>query len=207
MLVVGLIDFGLCNLDSITRALEYCGARVFRISDGNQPFSVSHLVLPGVGSFKTAMQNLQNRNLINYLNLNVVTNNIPLLGICLGMQLLAEISFEQGETKGLGLIPGRIVKLQSSKNYKLPHVGWNEVNYTDNEFFSGIRQHEDFYFVHNYHFECDRRYQIAETQYEKPFISAVRRKHVIGVQFHPEKSQTAGMQLLKNFLYYMGMFP
>lgn len=200
MCIVGLIDSGICNLDSITRALEYSGAKVYRIADGNAIPEITHLVLPGVGSFKTAMQNLHSRNLINYLNSAVLKDHKPLLGICLGMQLLAEIGLEEGETAGLGFIPGRVVKLSTSKTYRLPHIGWNEVKYSDLELFSEVQQGENFYFVHSYYFECDKKYQVAETQYEKVFSSAIRNRHVMGVQFHPEKSQNAGFQLLKNFL-------
>jgi glutamine amidotransferase len=200
---VVVIDYGMGNLGSVRRASEECGADV-EVSD--QPVdlrSATHIILPGVGSFTDGMANLTSHGWVSAIREAVLNDGIPLLGICLGMQLLAEIGYEGGETPGLGLIPGKVDLLKSTSSVeRIPHVGWNEI-FSSNQasLFEGIPDGSDFYFVHSYHFKVkDPSHVVATTPYCGGFISAVQSGNVYGVQFHPEKSQRSGFQLLKNFL-------
>ena len=200
---VTIIDYGMCNLDSIARAVEECGG----IADGtDRPEDMAeatHIILPGVGAFPDAMQNIRERSLDKALRKQAVGNGIPLLGICLGMQLLATKGWEGGETEGLGLIQGEVCRLQSAAgDTRVPHVGWNEVTYSpDAVLFQGVPSGKDFYFVHSYHLRCDNEQDVlARTPYCGGFVSAVQHNTILGVQFHPEKSQRLGLALIANFL-------
>lgn len=202
MPVVAIIDYGLCNLDSIHRAVEICGVEAAVTKDPNVLDRASHLILPGVGAFGIAMRNLHDYGLSGAIK-RQVSAGIPLLGICLGMQLLASRSEEGGNHAGLGLIPGDVVRLSpQSEDERIPHIGWNSVEFENNGgLLSDIRSGADFYFVHSYHCRCaDPRDVVATTPYCGNVVSVVRREHVFGTQFHPEKSQKAGLQLLANFL-------
>ena len=200
---VAIVDFGLCNLDSIVRAVEQCGGHTKVVSDYEAMQEVSHIILPGVGTFRDAMCNLRERGLDQALNERVIRERIPFLGICLGMQLIANRGSEEGNQNGLGWIKGEVVKLQQKLfDDRTIHIGWNEVHYFEkSKLFSGIDDKTDFYFMHGYHFVCkDTKEVIATTPYCGNFVSAVRKGHIYGVQFHPEKSQKAGFQILRNFL-------
>jgi len=199
---VGIIDYGLCNIDSIRRATEVCGgvASVTREPDELRSFDL--LVLPGVGSFGAAMANLNAWELTPAIR-ECVGRGTPLLGICLGMQLLAQQSDEGGRFQGIGVIPGQVVQLKSNgTGERIPHMGWNSVNFEkDDAIFQGIKSKTDFYFVHSFHFRCaDDSDVLALTPYCGNFVSVVRHNTVIGTQFHPEKSWPSGHQLLANFL-------
>lgn len=202
MSYVALVDYGMCNLDSMRRAVEECGANARICEEPRDVMQAERVILPGVGSFADAMQNLRARNLDRAL-LDQAAGGVPLLGICLGMQLLADCGQEGGETRGLGLIPGVVSRLSpTAQTPRIPHVGWNEV-YPQREhpLFAGIAAGRDFYFVHSYHLDCaDHADAAASTPYCGQFTSAVARQHVMGVQFHPEKSQKTGFALLRNFL-------
>ncbi len=196
-----VINYGLCNLDSISRALEECGADVRVTDDPAALAKATHLVLPGVGAFAKAMQNLKARGLDAAIRERMAAG-VPFLGICLGMQLLAATGTEGGtEVPGLGLVEGDVVRLQPRDGERVPHVGWNEVHGTDGwPLFDGIAPGTDFYFVHSYHVRaagCDRA---ASTPYAGGFVSALAKGNVMATQFHPEKSQKPGFQLLRNFL-------
>ncbi|MEX1028730.1 MAG: imidazole glycerol phosphate synthase subunit HisH [Paenibacillaceae bacterium] len=200
---VVVIDYGMGNLGSVRRALEECGARVM-VSDHPEDLrTASHIILPGVGAFTDGMANLNSQNWAAEINRAVVEGSVPMLGICLGMQLLAEVGFEGGRTAGLGLIPG-VVDLLKVENAaeRVPHVGWNEIILKGKpNLFDQIANHTDFYFVHSYHFQpTDSSHITTTTPYCGGFTSSVQNGNVYGVQFHPEKSQRAGFQLLKNFL-------
>ncbi len=199
---VAIVDYGLCNLDSIARAVEECGATPMVTQQARDLETAVAIILPGVGAFAAAMQNLRELRLDEALTEQVVGKQIPFLGICLGMQMLATRGYEGGETLGLGWIAGEVRRLEPNGGERIPHMGWNEVYYTrKSPLFHGILQGKDFYFVHSYHFCCtDEQNVIAWTPSCGRFVSAVAQGLIFGVQFHPEKSQRLGFQLLKNFL-------
>jgi len=203
MKTVAIVDYGMCNLDSVRRAVEECGGTPIVTDRAEDLETATHIILPGVGSFRDGMQNLRQRSLDVILREQVVGRQIPFLGICLGMQMLAAKGWEGGETDGLGWIDGEVRKLEpAGEDRRIPHIGWNEVAVVGNPpLFDGIGSAKDFYFVHSYHLHCRNENDVlARTSYCGGFVSAVGRGQVFGVQFHPEKSQRAGFQLLKNFL-------
>lgn len=197
-----VVDYGLCNIDSICRAIEVSGGRALVADDPAAVARASHVVLPGVGAFAEAMRILRDRGWVEALTDDVLKNGIPLLGICLGMQLLSTSGEEGHATAGLGFIPGRTVPLESTENERIPHMGWNEVQQLGAcPLFSGIPDGKDFYFVHSYQFVAEDRSDVrAETPYCGGFTSAIGRDRVFGVQFHPEKSLRVGAKLLGNFM-------
>ena len=199
---VGIVDYGVCNLDSVVRAVEECGGAPVIVRQPRDLDDVAAIVLPGVGTFSQGMRNLRGRRLDEALQEQVVGNEIPLLGLCLGMQLLGTAGAEGGADCGLGWIDGEVVRLEPRGGERVPHVGWNEVQAVDDSpLFRGIEPGRDFYFVHSYHLAChDQAAVAALTPAYGGFAAAVAREHVMGVQFHPEKSQRVGFQLLKNFL-------
>lgn len=200
---VAIVDYGMCNLDSVYRAVEECGAEAVVTSEKGVLAKADCIILPGVGSFADGMKHIRELGLEEPLKEEVVSKGIPLLGICLGMQLLADSGCEGGETKGLGLIPGRIERLRPvSNDTKIPHIGWNEVFIEKGSgLFNGISSGRDFYFVHSYSFNCaDKSDILAQTPYCGSFVSAVEKNNIYGVQFHPEKSMRWGLELVRNFL-------
>lgn len=203
MNIVAIVDYGMCNLDSVARAVEECGGKALVTDQVRDLETANRVILPGVGAFADAMGNIKQRALDQILREQVVKKRIPFLGICLGMQLLASKGFEVEETDGLGFIPGEVRRLNpSSEDTRIPHVGWNEVYpSSDSPLFRGISSGRDFYFVHSYHLcPWDESNVLARTPYAGGFVSAVQSGSIWGVQFHPEKSQRPGFQLLKNFL-------
>jgi imidazole glycerol-phosphate synthase subunit HisH len=203
MMSVLVIDYGMSNLGSIRRALEECGADVVVSDDPRDLKDASHVILPGVGAFGDGMKNLQEQGWVGALRKTIIKEGIPLLGICLGMQLLADKGLEGGEHAGLGFIPGEVLRfISTDPAERIPHVGWNEI-YKVNEgrLFGSILDGTDFYFVHSYHFRAAQpQHVMATTPFCGSFHSAVCRENVFGVQFHPEKSGPMGFQLLKNYL-------
>lgn len=202
---VTIVDYGLGNLWSVRNAFEFMKVEVVLSSD---PVCISEseaLVLPGVGSFGSGMQNLHERGLVAALNKAVIGRNVPILGICLGMQLFANESEEAPGVRGLGWIPGTVQKF-THEGLRLPHMGFNAVDSSNKleDFFNPIEgKAPEFYFVHSYYFNpCESDHILARTTYGKKFISAVRNENIIGVQFHPEKSQSSGLQLIKKFLQF-----
>lgn len=195
-----IIDYGMGNLDSIARAVEKCGGEPVIGHHRSDLTDADKAILPGVGAFPTAMQNLHERDLVEPLR--AFARERPLLGICLGMQLLATRGTEIEETAGLGLIDGTVEYLNVPQPLRVPHVGWNEINYAvADPLFAGIPAGKDFYFVHSYHFVCaNSADQVATTSYGGTVTATVRRELLCGVQFHPEKSQQWGLRLLNNFL-------
>ena len=200
---VAVVDYGLCNLDSVARALEECGGRAAVTDVPEGILAADAVILPGVGTFRDAMAELRSRGLEEALNQKVVEEGAPFLGICLGMQLLAGIGHEVEQTPGLDWIPGEVERLQScSPEERIPHIGWDELHFdTACPLFRGIEPGTDFYFVHSYHFRVAKdEHGIGRTPYCGGFVSAVGRDNIHGVQFHPEKSQKAGFKVLTNFL-------
>lgn len=202
VLDVVIVDYGLGNLWSVKNAFEFMGARVTLSSDPAIVAAGKKLVLPGVGSFGAGMSNLHAGGLVDALNEAVLDKGAPILGICLGMQLLADASEEAPGSRGLGWIPGQVRKF-TGKSLRLPHMGFNGASAaTANPIFHiDAPRPADFYFVHSYCFvPDDPAHVLARTHYGDNFTSAVRKDAIFGVQFHPEKSQSAGLKLISNFL-------
>ncbi len=199
---VAVVDTGLCNLDSMMRALEFCGARPHTVRSPHDVAAADRLILPGVGAFATAMARLAERDLVAPIR-DAADNGTPILGVCLGMQLLANAGAEGGKSEGLGLIPGRVEPLvPATPVERLPHMGWNAVEHDgSHQLLGGIAPGTDFYFVHGHCFDpADEGDIVARTPYCGGFVSVVGRGTVYGVQFHPEKSHKPGFALLRRFL-------
>lgn len=202
--MIVIVDYGLGNLLSISNMIKRIGFRV-EISSSRQVIEKAEkLILPGVGSFDTGINNLKAMGIIDLLNKKVNIDKVPVLGICLGMQLFAKDS-EEGTEKGLGWIDSNIVKFNSSiisKKLKIPHMGWNKAYVKSNRLItSNFQEDFRFYFVHSYHMVNNNDNDVvATTNYGYSFTSIAQKDNIIGVQFHPEKSLRFGMQLLKNFV-------
>ena len=199
---IAIIDYGVGNTYSVKEAIAQLDCNVSVTSDPEQLKKADALILPGVGAFEAAMENLQRRHLIEHLQEMVVDGGKPLLGICLGMQLLADFSEENGYHKGLGWINGKVVRLEPESSIRVPHVGWNDVTVNKPEpLFERIKGEANFYFDHSYHFiPSDENYVAAKVNYGRSMVAAVKKDNIHGVQFHPEKSQITGLRLLKGFL-------
>jgi glutamine amidotransferase len=196
-----LIDAGTGNLRSVQKALGFVGANVERTDDLQRVLSAKKVVLPGVGSFGDFMSGLQTRRLDVAIK-EVAQRNIPLLGICVGMQALFEIGEEMGEREGLGLLNGTVLKFAESLSVKIPHTGWNKVEAKNNALlFEQVEAGAYVYFNHSYYCQPEHSSDvIATTEYGIKYACAVRRENIFGVQFHPEKSQQVGLQILRNFV-------
>lgn len=198
-----IIDYGMSNLGSISHAVSECGGEATISDDPRDLNSATHIVLPGVGAYTDGMKNLDEGKWIAPIRKAALEDKIPFLGICLGMQLLSDIGYEGGETKGLGLIPGKVERFVSkSDSERIPHVGWNEIyQQKDSPLLESIADGTDFYFVHSYHFIPQNKSDIlCTTPYCGGFVSALQAENIFGTQFHPEKSSRPGFQLLTNFL-------
>ena len=203
MKTVAIIDYGMCNLDSVARAVEECGGTPLVTNNIHDLEIATHIILPGVGAFPDAMNQLCQLSMDTALREQVLENKIPFLGICLGMQVMATKGTEGEETDGLGLIEGTVKRLKpESHDTRIPHIGWNEVHYMrSSPLFEGISTGKDFYFVHSYHFCCsDENNIVARTPYCGGLTSVISKGNAFGTQFHPEKSQKVGFQLLENFI-------
>lgn len=203
--MIAVIDYGMGNLKSLCNALDYLGFESKLVSTGEELEDCDHVICPGVGSFPAAVENLKSRTLFEPLRRSAAAGK-PFLGICLGMQLLAEKGFEYGEAPGLGVVGGAVCRLEPGSGEKVPHVGWNQVDLKqDHPVWKGIKKDTDFYFVHSYHFVAENSEEVlATSEYGGSFTSAVAKRNVVGVQFHPEKSQENGLRLLENFAQWDG---
>jgi imidazole glycerol-phosphate synthase subunit HisH len=197
-----VIDYGLGNVGSILNMCKHLGIPAVLSSDKEVIRDATHLLLPGVGSYDTGMQNLKTRGLEGILSEEVLIRKKPVLGVCLGAQLMLE-SGTEGIMPGLGWVEGSCIRFDNKQGIKVPHMGWNSLDVKDEEkLFEGMPYYPPrFYFVHSYHF-CmkDSSDIMATTTYGGEFTSAFRKNNILGVQFHPEKSHRFGMQLLLNFI-------
>ena len=202
--MIAIIDYGMGNVRSVYNAFDFIGEDVLITADPRKIANASRIVLPGVGAFGKAIDHLNKAGLVDILNKEVLEKGKPFLGICLGMQLLASDSSEHGFTKGLGLIPGhvRLFDLPDS-NFKLPHMGWNDISlHRHHCFFNNLKEGQfSFYFVHSYHFIAEKQKDVlASCEYGANFCAVLAKENIIATQFHPEKSQDNGIQLLENFV-------
>ena len=200
---VAIVNYGMCNLASVRRALEDIGAEPYITDSPAALYDADKVVLPGVGAFAEGMRQLNDAGWVDALHDVVVERRKPMLGICLGMQMLASVGEEGGGAAGLGFVPGRVQRLDTlGCKLRIPHVGWNEIRYkTNDELFNGIPDASDFYFVHSYAFVPDNdEHLIATVSYGCDVTAVIRNGNVFGCQFHPEKSSKAGRLLLKNFV-------
>ncbi|MEP7151926.1 MAG: imidazole glycerol phosphate synthase subunit HisH [Nitrospira sp.] len=198
--MIAIIDYGMGNLRSVHKAFEAVGHQAVVTREARIIADASHVVLPGVGAFGDCMANLEQYELIDPIRAAIQSGK-PFLGICLGLQLLFTESEEFGTHKGLGIIPGRVRKFVLDTTLKVPHMGWNEIEIVrPAPPFEGVRTGSHCYFVHSYYVEpADVCVTAAITEYGHPFASAVWKDNIVACQFHPEKSQAIGLQLIKNF--------
>jgi glutamine amidotransferase len=197
-----VLDYKTGNVDSVIKAIKLHNYDVIYSSNKKDLHKVSKIILPGQGTFDYAMNQLTQLEIINEIIYQVKKQGMPLLGICVGMQILSKYGLENAKTKGLNLIDG-VVKPLDDKPDKLPHLGWSSVNFTDttNKLFKNIENNLDFYFIHSYFFECKNKKNIlAKTYYNSEFPAIVSEGQIYGMQFHPEKSLKNGMKLIENFL-------
>jgi glutamine amidotransferase len=192
-----IINYGMGNLASVSKALRKIGVAHSISAHPEEVMAAHTLVLPGVGSFQAAMENLNSSGLSDAIRMRLGSGDAKLLGICLGMQLLADTGFEPERCSGLGLIPGEVRALEC--DLPVPHMGWNNLDIKNPTYF-GELEDLDFYFVHSYHFVPQNEADIAATtDYGGPVVAAVQRGPVFGCQFHPEKSQRSGLKVLEHF--------
>ena len=204
---VTIVDYNSGNISSVINSFKEVAKNKVNIevtSDLGKIKSSDKLVLPGQGSFKSCVDALNKIDgLIETLNEFVINNKKPLLGICVGLQMFADVGYEETETKGLGWIPGKVSKIDNQNGkYKLPHIGWNEINIVKNSrIFKSIENNSHMYFVHSY--ECipeDKSVIAATTDYCSNIVCSIEKENIFGTQFHPEKSDKVGLQLIKNFI-------
>lgn len=199
--MVAIIDYGAGNIKSVENAVRYLGQEDVLTRDPAVILSADHVILPGVGAFGDAMIRLRKYGLDNVLR-EVVKKEIPLLGICLGLQLLFESSEESPGAQGLGILPGKVLRIPDGEGRKVPQIGWNDLTYpNEGRLFNGIEEGAYVYFVHSYYLRAgDPDIVTARTQYGVWIDAAVESGNVFATQFHPEKSEAVGMKILGNFL-------
>jgi glutamine amidotransferase len=198
--MIAIVDYEMGNLRSVQKAFERLGHDATITSDPAILATARKVVLPGVGAFRDAIAALRQRKLVEPIR-EAIERGKPFLGICLGLQLLFDKSYEDGQHEGLGVVPGEVVRFKVPAEFKVPHMGWNQIQHRRRPpIFNGIEDGAHFYFVHSYYVAPrDKTVVATETDYARPFCSSVWRDRLFAVQFHPEKSQAAGLRLLKNF--------
>jgi len=199
--MIVIIDYGMGNLRSVQKAFERIKVPVLITSDKTEILKAAKIVLPGVGNFEYGIANLKSNGLFDTLNEAVTEYKIPILGICLGMQLMTEYS-EEGNVEGFGWIKAKTKKFVfENSGLKIPHMGWNNINVVrDSQITNNISPDNLFYFVHSYYVTCENPGDVlATTNYGVSFVSSFQKENIYGCQFHPEKSHDAGLQMLKNF--------
>lgn len=198
--MITVIDLHIGNIASVSRALKYLNAAHAVSDDLDIVKSADRLILPGVGSFSEASRRLKSTGLYAVIKNRVLARKIPILGICLGMQLFADYGDEGGRSDGLGFIGGSVRCHRAAlSGFRLPHIGWNDVRYDDFKIFDAIPDNACFYFAHSYELIPAGEVKSAYSNYGVDFVAAVQKDNIVGCQFHPEKSQKAGLKLLENF--------
>ena len=204
---VTIVDYNSGNISSVINSFKEAAKDKVNIevtSDLNKIKSSDKVVLPGQGSFKSCVGALNSiGGLVDALNEFAISNKKPLLGICVGLQMFADIGYEETETKGLGWISGKVSKIDNQNNkFKLPHIGWNEINIVkESNIFQGIKNNSHMYFVHSYEFiPEDKNVISATTNYSSNIVCSVEKENIFGTQFHPEKSDKMGLQIIRNFI-------
>ncbi|MCL5673675.1 MAG: imidazole glycerol phosphate synthase subunit HisH [Deltaproteobacteria bacterium] len=202
--IIVIIDYGMGNLNNVKNSFNKIGFNPIITNDFHKIEKATHLILPGVGGFKDAMKELKNKDLIQPIK-DAISNHefVSFLGICLGMQLLFESSEEFGETEGLGILKGKVIKFNENFVPIIPHIGWNDINIKKNGIkeFKNIKNNSFFYFLHSYYCKPDDDAIIAAScYYYETFAACVKKDNIFACQFHPEKSHDAGLTLLKNFV-------
>lgn len=199
--MVAIIDYDAGNIKSVEKAVAAYGKDVAVTRDADTILSAEHVILPGVGSFGDAMEKLHNYGLVDVIK-KVVEKKTPFLGICLGLHLLFESSEESEGTEGLGILPGKIVRIPDGEDLKIPHIGWNSLSFPNRgRLFEGVPENSYVYFVHSYYLQAeDEEIVTAVTDYGITIHASVEKDNVFACQFHPEKSSETGMKILKNFL-------
>ena len=197
---ITIVDYGVGNTQSVFNAIDTLGYRKLKISSKVEDIlDADALILPGVGAFEACANRLREGRLNNFLNEAVLVRHTPILGICVGMQLMSTISEENGVHAGLDWIPGQVVKLELPEDFAVPHVGWNNIHQCGEDIlFSRIYGSPNFYFDHSYHYQCDPDFVTAVCDYGIS-VTAIRKDHIHGVQFHPEKSQNNGLKIFRSF--------
>lgn len=200
-ITIGIIDYGMGNSGSVANALSYLGIGWVVSSEPKLLRGLDGYIMPGVGAFGAAMKNLMDYGLVSLLEQEILQNKKPYLGICLGMQVLCNESFEHGHHRGLGWIDARVVEIPGKSGVKIPHVGWDDaVVRGEPHIFKGLSPRATFYFDHSFYVHCFEREIVASTTtYGIEFTSSIQKGHIWGTQFHPEKSQRSGLKLLRNF--------
>ena len=198
--MIAIIDYDAGNIKSVEKALNYLGEEAIITRDHDEIVNSDKVILPGVGAFADAMEKIRHYGLEETIH-EVVEKNIPFLGICLGLQLMFESSDEGPGVKGLGLLPGKILRIPKSGDLKIPHMGWNSLNVKDNaRLFAGINANPYVYFVHSYYLKADNDDIVAaSTEYSTHIHASVEKGNLFACQFHPEKSSETGLRILKNF--------
>ena len=199
--MVAIIDYDAGNIRSVEKAVSLLGEEVKVTRERGEILSADHIILPGVGAFGDAMEKLHRYGLVDVI-METVQAHIPFLGICLGLQLLFESSEESEGVKGLGILPGRIVRLPEETGLKIPHIGWNSLRYPNKgRLFEGISEESYVYFVHSYYLKAEEPGIVtATTEYAAHIHASVEKGNVFACQFHPEKSSEVGMRILRNFM-------
>jgi len=205
--MIAIVDYGMGNLRSVQKAFERLGVAAVIVERPRELADAEAMVLPGVGAFRDAIAALRQHDLVGPIRDHIAADK-PFLGICLGLQLLFDVSFEDGEYEGLGIVPGEVVRFRSQPGLRIPHMGWNEVRQGSGvrdqgsgvRLFEGIPDGSHFYFVHSYHVvPTDEAAIVGVTDHGGEFVSVIARGNMAATQFHPEKSQTHGLKLMENF--------
>lgn len=199
--MIAIIDYDAGNIKSVEKALQYLGEEAVITRDREEILGSDKVILPGVGAFGDAMEKLHQYGLVDTIQ-EVVDRRIPFLGICLGLQLMFESSDEAPGVKGLGLLPGKILRISKKGDMKIPHMGWNDIKIKEGaKLFAGLEDHPYVYFVHSYYLQADDPSIVAATtEYGVTIHASVEKDNIFACQFHPEKSSTVGLQILKNFI-------